>query len=81
MKQLERFIKLLRDNGYSTITNWQTKLDNGYIQCDRIFNKKNGENVIVLFHVYEKDIGFGMYIESKSISFSESFKDIENSLK
>ena len=79
MKQLENFIKLLRDSGYPTISEWQKKIDNGYILCARIY-KTNGKNVIVLFHVYGNH-GFGMYIESKGMSISESFKDIENSLK
>jgi hypothetical protein len=78
MEQLERFLEKLRDAGYFVQTNWQKGLDRGMLEHVTIQTKERALNV--LFHVYEKDRGYGLYIESKNILMNDDLELIKSML-
>lgn len=75
MKQLQLFFDKLRKAGYSISANWQQDLNKGMMESVTITGSVG--STYVLFHIYEGDNGYQMYIESKGNTFDDDLNTIK----
>lgn len=75
MEQLEKFLQQLRKAGYSARTNWQQKLNKGYLE--HVTVQGNVGYVNVIFQVYGEGNGYSTYIESSGNTFEHDLNALK----
>jgi len=78
MKQLEKFIELLRIQGFDAVCLNQVKNGRGFIEFWTI--SRNDKYTGVVFELYGQNQGYQMYIQSSGNTFDDGLLSLSNKL-